>query len=63
MENNDNNIAALPRKEWLLIKEVAPYWRVGEKTVRNWLKGGKMSYTKKVGGIRISREDALNGPQ
>lgn len=49
----------LPKKDRLLIREVAAFHRVTERTIRNWIEQGKMKAVKTVGGIRIPYAEAL----
>lgn len=53
-------MTALPDKELLRPDEVAKYYSVSEKTVRDWIATGKLLAVKVVKVWRIHRQDALN---
>lgn len=49
----------LPNKALLRPDEVADYFSVTERTIRSWIKTGKIEAIKIVGTVRIPREAIL----
>ena len=49
----------LPNKALLRPDEVAAYFSVTERTIRSWIKTGKIEAIKIVGTVRIPREAIL----
>jgi len=50
----------LPNKQMLLTGEVASYFRVTERTIRNWIASGDLVSVKKGGTRRVTRESVLD---
>ena len=50
----------LPDKKLLRVSEAAIYFGLHERTIRGWIKSGKLSAEKLVGSVRISRESIIN---
>jgi len=49
----------LPNKQLLLVGEVAAYFRVCDRTIRNWVRDGELVSVKKGNTRRITRESIL----
>lgn len=49
----------LPEKALLTVKEVSTYFGVTSRTIRNWIKSGKLRWIKKAGTLRIYRDSVL----
>ena len=52
----------LPQKPWFRIDEVAVYFGLSRKTIRNYINQGRLRSAKVGGGIKIPRESILAFP-
>jgi excisionase family DNA binding protein len=50
----------LPDKKLLRVSEAATYFGLHERTIRGWIKSGKLSAEKLAGSVRIPRESIIN---
>jgi excisionase family DNA binding protein len=51
--------STLPDKAYFRVDELADYWRVSEKTIRRWIKGGSLNAIKLNGSIRVPKEAVI----
>lgn len=50
----------LPEKKLLRVSEAAIYFGLHERTIRGWIKSGKLAAEKLAGSVRIPRESIIN---
>ena len=58
-EKKGIDMTDLPEKKLLCVREAAQYFGVHERTVRLWIKCGKLFAEKLAGSVRISRESIV----
>jgi excisionase family DNA binding protein len=57
VQNQGDPMTNLPNKDLFRVEEVAAYFSITERTVRLWIEHGKLEAIKKVGIVRITREN------
>jgi len=50
---------SLPEKAFLRVDEVAGYYSVSPRSVREWIRLGKLKAVKVAGSVRVSRDEVL----